>query len=241
MMSLWLLSFTATGDFNRHELHGALPLATRNGWTEVVSAILEMGGDINSKDKESRTPVSYYVEYGNSSLLQHFIDLGASLHTEDNQRRTPIIWAVEYKQTDVAEALLRAGYVNHRQQDSDYNTPLSWVIANGLVGIMQLLPDLEAGMEPDLRIPDHDLISMASETGHKAILEALLERNISIEAVETVLRRALRARMDEVVESLLPYIDDLTAHHDIWTSMLSAVLEGHWTCVVLYLETCVAT
>lgn len=158
-MSLWLLSFTATGDFNRHELHGALPLATRNGWTEIVSAILEMGGDINIQDKDGRAPISYCAEYGHLSLLQHFINLGASLQTGDNDGRLPIYWAVKCNQTGVAEALLRVGYVNQRKLKSYNNILLREAIANGLVDIMQMLLELETGFQPHDRILDYELIT----------------------------------------------------------------------------------
>lgn len=240
-ISLWHLSFTATGDFKRHELQGALPLATRNGWAEIVSAILEMGGDINSKDEQGRTSLSYCAEYGHLSLLQHFIKLGASLHTKDNRGRTPMTWTVECKQTGVAEALLRAGCVNQSELESFRDFMLRWAIENGLVDIMQLLLKREDGLEPHDHVRDSELIRMAFEAGHTAVLDALFERHVNIESVETALQDALSTGKDEVVIFLLPYIHDPIAHRDLWTSVFMAVMAGHWTCVVLYLERCLAT
>ncbi|KAF0644307.1 hypothetical protein FPSE5266_03430 [Fusarium pseudograminearum] len=94
-MTLWHLCFTATGDFDRHQLHPALPLAARNGWSEVVNAILEMNGDLDCKDVDGRTAISYCAEHGHLSLLQHFVSLGASINSEDNDGRTPILYAVK--------------------------------------------------------------------------------------------------------------------------------------------------
>lgn len=56
--SLWLLCFVDTGDFDRMEVSHALPLAARNDWPEVVSAIVEMGGSIDVPDRNGMTAVT---------------------------------------------------------------------------------------------------------------------------------------------------------------------------------------
>ncbi|CAG1989694.1 unnamed protein product [Fusarium graminearum] len=181
-MSLWHLCFTDTRDFDRHQLRQALPLAARNGWTDVSYAILEMKGDVDSKDESGRTSISYWAEHGQLSLLQYFVGLGASVNTEDNQGRTPLIFAVKYKQEMAVNKLLHARLADHSKKDKEGMTALHWAIKNGLVGIMHLLLDLEARLEPNSRVEHASLVMEAAKTGEKAVLDGLLERNISVES-----------------------------------------------------------
>ncbi|KAG8677677.1 hypothetical protein FPOAC2_03809 [Fusarium poae] len=180
-MALWHLCFTATGDFDLHQLRPALPLAALNGWTEIVNAILEMNGDLDSKDEDGRTSISYCAESGHLSLLKRFVALGASVDAEDNHGRTPLLFAVKFKRDAAAEVFLQSRWINHNRKDDDGMTALHWAIRNGLMGTTHLLLDLEARLEPDARVGHGSLILEAAKTGNKTILEALLQRNISIE------------------------------------------------------------
>ncbi|KAK6725213.1 hypothetical protein SNK04_004017 [Fusarium graminearum] len=180
-MTLWHICFAANGDFDHYQLRPALPLAARNDWTEVVDAILDMKGNLDCKDEDGRTTISYCAEYGNLSLLQRFITLGASINTEDNHGRTPILFAVKCKREQATKALLQARLIVHNKEDCDGLTALHWAIRNGLVEILHLLLNLEARLEPDARVRHRSLIMEAEKTGNKVILDALIERNIGVE------------------------------------------------------------
>ncbi|KAF6836671.1 hypothetical protein CPLU01_03465 [Colletotrichum plurivorum] len=84
--ALFQLCFLKLGDFSpagvtwvkSDPLADALPLAARNDWEEVVSALLEMGADPNGRDGEGRSAVSYCRELGNELCLEILMANGAS-------------------------------------------------------------------------------------------------------------------------------------------------------------------
>ncbi|UZP36549.1 hypothetical protein NXS19_004365 [Fusarium pseudograminearum] len=158
-------------------------------------------------------------------------------------------------------------------------TALHWAIRNALLEILHLLLDLEARLGPDARVGHGSLIREAAETGNKAVLDALLERNISVESRDTLvsprpLTRAVQGRNTMAVELLLmcnalvdtpddalrwpnllealqngdeaitrlllEHTDTIPTCPGIWSSLLHAVVCGHWICAQLFLQKYVA-
>ncbi|KAF2855895.1 hypothetical protein T440DRAFT_414789, partial [Plenodomus tracheiphilus IPT5] len=145
--ALYRLCFTTIGDFGHEDLQAALPLAVRNNWEEVSSAILEMKARPDSQDEKGRTAISYCAELDYRSYLKRFIDLGGFLDQADNKNRTPLHWAAEAGHTHVVKLLLDTKHVDFRRPDRNNFTPLHWATCNRRTDIAKLLVEAGANKE----------------------------------------------------------------------------------------------
>ncbi|KAF4448409.1 Pfs, ankyrin repeats & 6-phosphofructo-2-kinase [Fusarium austroafricanum] len=235
--SLWQLCFTVTGDFSCHDLDPALPLAARNNWFEVVSAIIEMKANVDSRDEDKRTSVSYCVQNGNLSLLQHFIRLSASLQLPIACYDQPLLdLAQEYNQGAAAEAILRAGYIYYGEGSycsMKGNSSLLWAIENGLLEVIHMLVDQKAQRIPRDRYSDAKLIMSAAGKGNGDILNILLQHNFNIECKynleeQSALSLAAVEGNETAVALLLNYRADMESVDGLGrTPLLLAIENGH--------------
>ncbi|KAK8067080.1 ankyrin repeat protein [Apiospora hydei] len=72
-----------------------LPHLVREGDQEMLEALLEMGGDINTTDGLNRTLVHLSVIHGQTKMLHMLINRNANTNRRDTANRTPLQYAVE--------------------------------------------------------------------------------------------------------------------------------------------------
>lgn len=72
-----------------------LHLAAYLGVTEAISALLERGAHIDSKDKYDRTPLSYAVEEGHEAIVKLLLAEKVDADARDEERRTPLSYATD--------------------------------------------------------------------------------------------------------------------------------------------------
>lgn len=174
--------------FWTRRLAPALPLAVRNDWSEVVSALLEMGAKPNSGDENFRTAVSYCAELGFETYLRRLLDLGADPNLADKSLRTPPLWAAEKGQEPAAKILLESGG-NVDARDSAGRTPLSWAAGEGHAPVVRRLLDNDANTETTDgggRSP----LMYASEKGHADVVQVLVEMGADVHQTDSMKRTA---------------------------------------------------
>ena len=67
--------------------------AAQNGNEAVVKLLLEKGADMESKDKDGRTSLSWAAQNGNEAVVKLLLEKGADLESKDNKySRTPLLW-----------------------------------------------------------------------------------------------------------------------------------------------------
>ncbi|RYP61522.1 hypothetical protein DL771_010109 [Monosporascus sp. 5C6A] len=237
--ALYLLCLVSTGDFGSVQLQPALPLAVRNNWSEVVSSILEMKADPNSKDEDGRTAISYCAEFGHD--LKPYIDRGAFLDLLDKKLRTPLSWAAEKGHEAIAKLLLEKG-ADIEAKDNIGQTPLLWAAMEGHEAIVKLLlekgADIEAKDSTNNRTP---LLWVAKE-GHKAIVKLLLEKGANTEVKGkddwTPLQWAAIAGHEAVIKLLLEKgADTATKDFNGRTPLQWAAIAGHEAVIKLLRST----
>ncbi|KAH7175768.1 hypothetical protein EDB81DRAFT_22618 [Dactylonectria macrodidyma] len=149
---------------------------SRYGVAGALWVILEradqVGINIDAKDSDGRTPLSWAAERGDEAVVRLLLDGGA--HTEAPDKIwgwTPLEWAAVKGHEAVVRLLLDRG-AHIEAPDKDGSTPLSGAAAGGHEAVVRLLLDRGAHIEA----PDKDgstPLSWAAANGHEAVVRLL--------------------------------------------------------------------
>ncbi|UKZ49625.1 hypothetical protein TrVGV298_003872 [Trichoderma virens] len=166
---------TSRRDINSSEFSHVLPFAARNGWHEVVSALLEMKANPNSQDSDGRTAASHCAELGRQELLQRLIAKGADLDLADKRDMTPLDYTAKNGRKDVLKLLMKIDSLDLNRKMYNGRSALWLAIDQHHVKVMKELLDNGANVnEKD----DHGFwpLQMAVKRGHEDAVELLLSQ-----------------------------------------------------------------
>lgn len=118
------------------DIHNAI---MNQNLVETIKAI-EQGSDVDSLDREGRTPIFYASQNGDYAIVVELIARGANLNARDKNLETPLHFAVNAYQPEVAGLLLNSGAAVDAQ-DIHGNTPLLRAVfdSKGRDGVIKLL------------------------------------------------------------------------------------------------------
>ncbi|MBN2267351.1 MAG: ankyrin repeat domain-containing protein [Candidatus Babeliaceae bacterium] len=107
----------------------ALIIASRNGFVDVVAALIDKKTDVNKK-VGNITPLSVAIDESNYSVVQALLKAGAHPNFQ-LAGRTPLHRAAMKKDPKLVEILLSYG-ADPKREDSDEKTPRArWIEAGG--------------------------------------------------------------------------------------------------------------
>jgi len=225
-----------------------LHLSAHFGITEVAAAILDRI-DLNSKDTEGRTPLSWAAENGHEGVAKLLLDTGkVKADWKDEYGRTPLSWAAENGHEAVAKLLLdtNRGKVKVDWKDTDGRTPLSLAAGNGHEGVAKLLLDTRKVKADRKDTYGRTPLSWAAENGHEGVAKLLLDPNTDNVEVDsgdryglTPLSWAARNGHEVVVKLLLDTnkVEINLKDTDGWTPLSWAARNGHEAVAKLLLDT----
>ncbi|KAL2832519.1 ankyrin repeat-containing domain protein [Aspergillus cavernicola] len=143
--------------FSPEHQHGPLLHATRHGYTEIVTILLDLESDVNSVDPQyHRSLLSWAAGNGHldtvHALLSH--SRPADLHQADDRGHSAIFWAAANGHASTISSLLVAGAVVDAV-NIDNQTPLILAIAHGIERTPAHLQEAAlAGMDPSIADPE---------------------------------------------------------------------------------------
>ncbi|KAL9616188.1 MAG: hypothetical protein Q9160_008919 [Pyrenula sp. 1 TL-2023] len=193
------------------------PLATAvaTGETDVVSALIQNGAEVNQLDGNENTPLITDVENQNFSTAKYLLESGADVNTRNRQGYTPLHVACNIGNQPLVKLLLDYGanpLVQNASTDTDgtkgWQTAIHTAAVNNHPGVIQIL--LEAGVDIEIQNSFSWTPFMLACT------------NGSLEAA-----KILGARGAKV---------DATDSSDPWTSLHSACYSGHEEIVKLLID-----
>ncbi len=114
-----------------------LELASKNGLTQVVLALINTGFDVNSVDNFKRSSLWYAADRGNNALIEVLIENGSNVDEKDNRLQTPLFRAIIHNHVDTV-ALLLNHHASLKIKSISGNTPLM-VAAADHEKVLQLL------------------------------------------------------------------------------------------------------
>jgi ankyrin repeat protein len=206
---------------------GLTPLshAAAKGFNNAVLRILiEKGADIESRDKQGRTPLLHAVQRldFNETMINLLLDEGANIESSDSTGRTPLLWALHLGVSwiKIVCLLIKRG-ANTESRDPHGKTTLlllleiltQTVLMRTYKSEFQLaestvLSLLDKGV--DIGVADNQgrtPLSWAAETGNTQIISYLLEKGADINFTDndgrTPLLHAIHGGFARVVDLLL--------------------------------------
>ncbi|KAM0510950.1 hypothetical protein ACHAPE_010381 [Trichoderma viride] len=174
------LCFTKPGDFNSDKLGKCLPLAARNGWSEVVTSLLETSVKLDMQDEDGRTAASYFAELGQERPLQQLIDKGADLDMADHTEVTPLMHAIKNKKTNIVMQLLNTTQIDCNKQMTNGRSALWFAVERNNTKIMLELLGNGDGIdqEDDYRVSP---LFLAAKKGHEEAVKLLIKRGAAVD------------------------------------------------------------
>lgn len=155
--------------------HSSLHVAAMHGSHDIARLLLEREGvEMDSKDRDGRTPLSWAVEEGYVEVVQMLLEKGAEVDSKDSKGRTSLSWAAAYGRGEVMQLLFEKG-AEVDSKDSEGRTSLSWAAECGYERVVQML--LEKGAEVDSKDrKGRTPLSWAAEFEHEEVMQMLRNR-----------------------------------------------------------------
>ncbi|KAG1951825.1 60 kDa lysophospholipase-like isoform X2 [Pimephales promelas] len=105
--------------------------AAKNGDTEALEAIREMGTDLSLANYDGRTPLHIAACEGQVKVVQYLLSKGATVFVKDRFGDTPLRNAIHLRRKDVVELLRKCGAHLSPDELQDTGTELCRLAASG--------------------------------------------------------------------------------------------------------------
>lgn len=105
---------------------------------ETVQLLLELGADVNKRDKRNVSPLEQAAFHGNTGVMQLLLDNGAEVNARNQYGSTPLHTATSGGETNAAKLLIDNGAIIDAK-DTYGKTPLWAAVYNGQFEVAKLL------------------------------------------------------------------------------------------------------
>ncbi|KAK4069551.1 uncharacterized protein Triagg1_6975 [Trichoderma aggressivum f. europaeum] len=219
-------------------------IAARYHIVGALKAILEHDDptfmNIDSKDEDGRTPLSWAVEHRHEGIAQLLLDAGAEVDSTDKAGWIPLLWAVKNGHEAMAKLLLNAGAKVDSTDNKYHRTLLSWAAKHKYEAVVKLL--LNAGAEVNSKdtsgwTPLLWAVRNSHETAAKLLLNTGAEVNLADKKSRTPLLWAVENRHEAIAKLLLDAGAEVNLKDkDGWTPLSWAIMHGYKPLIKLLLD-----
>jgi ankyrin repeat protein len=238
LKSNFLIDEYQQGDGEMNKVWGNFLIVTQK-YPELFKKILELGADINVKDKDGETPLYGASFYGRTEIVSLLLQKGADINVKDKDGETPLYGASQDGNKEIVSMLLQKG-ADTDIADKNSRTPLYWASSRGHKEIVSML--LQKGADTDIadknsRTP----LYWASFYGRTEIVSMLLQNgadiNVKDKDGQTPLYQASLDGNKEIVSMLLQKgADPNIANKNGQTPLYRASSSGHKEIVSMLLQ-----
>lgn len=119
--------------------YASIQQAVKKGDAQDVITHLELGVEVDVKDRYGSTPLDSAVREGHKKVTEVLLERGARFDAKDRFGRTPLHWAAEKGHKEVAEALLAQGGADLDAKDNGGKTALDLARTKDHKDVVELL------------------------------------------------------------------------------------------------------
>ncbi|KAI1852914.1 hypothetical protein JX265_012942 [Neoarthrinium moseri] len=233
--SVLLLLLTNGADVDAQDNHEETPLlsAVEHGHEATVRILLENKATADMQDKDGRTPLTQASKSGNKAIVQMLIDHGADIDIMDNYGWTPLSRAISSRHESIVQILLDKGATAEaRGRDKQR---LAEALSERQAEFRMQQEAIDQGYDDDgydMCLEDYEYsqapLAWAVEEGFESIVQALLDRNADVEAMNkyshSPLVQATMQHRGDIVKMLLERGADVNAEDEYGhTTLYNAV------------------
>ena len=198
-----LADFSCKRVFENHK-HIQLLRASKRGDTEQVEKLLNQGIELNSLNKEDKTPLMYAAENGEVKLVQMLISAGLDIDAIDSSGKTALIYAVENKHKETVLQLIKNKVrINDSDRGSHKTSALWTAINNQDEKMVQILVDNGADLYKKSKYGEIALTFAVLEGGKKIVNILLNSMKVSQVNLEKHLMLALKLENIDIMKLLI--------------------------------------
>ncbi len=166
-----------------------LVYVVKNGYIKTAQKLIEMGADLEARDKDGDTPVFYAVGSERIDMVELFIKNNADIHTVNNKKETTLIHAVKTGNLEMT-AFLIANKVDVNAKDEDGKTALMYAAKHGDVEAMKLLIANNANVNDSDKYGKTALM-YAAEYGNAKAVKLLIDNQADVNAQDNYRKTVL--------------------------------------------------
>jgi ankyrin repeat protein len=189
--------------------NGKKPLhnAVLNCDLQSVIFLLNLGADINGKDKHLQTALHYAASQGNAAIVLKLLSAGADIEAKTITSRTPLHLAASKGNSEIVKILLEHK-ANIESKNNTDRTPLHIAVENSHIELVRLLLNAEANIN-SMDNKGIGYLHTAVSKGNASLVKLLLDYGIDIESKtytkSTSLHFSVMYKNVEIVKLLLIY------------------------------------
>eukprot|EP01012_Entosiphon_sulcatum_P007569 TRINITY_DN13879_c0_g1_i1.p1 TRINITY_DN13879_c0_g1~~TRINITY_DN13879_c0_g1_i1.p1 ORF type:complete len:312 (-),score=41.52 TRINITY_DN13879_c0_g1_i1:9-944(-) len=156
-----------------HNLSTPLMWASGHGHLSAVRALIEMGCDVNSANRQGRSALMWAARGGHLDVVQFLVHSGADLHLQMKDGSRTFDWAVFGGSLVTCEWLAGLPAVDIHATNFHGCSAAHWACAGGSLEVVQWLFKMGVSFRT-LNNSQHSALSKAVVKGHRALTEWLV-------------------------------------------------------------------
>jgi hypothetical protein len=126
------------------------------GIARIISGPIPTAWNLDSKDKNGRSPLSWAAQKGYNAVVKLLIENSAVVDSADNSGRTPLSWAAGNGHEAVVMLLIEYGAVVDSVDNSGW-TPMSWATAHRREAVLKEASKEQRKKRRNRKPPHHEI------------------------------------------------------------------------------------
>ncbi len=211
---------------------GALTVAIREGYEEMVKFLIDWGIDLNKPNFQGYTPIIEAITHKNLSITRQLIQAGAELKIVDDEGNNGLTYAIEGGDINLVQLLQQKGL----------EMPDNALILAAGEGHLEMVATL-LGMGVEVNKPDRDgetALHLATVEDHREIVQILLKAGANADQRnymgDTSLMIAALQGYEHIVQDLLQAGADPNLKNGHESPLTLAITQNYLNIVRLLLE-----
>lgn len=185
-----------------------LIMAVDLDYPRLLTLLLELGMNINTKNSDGISPLLWAVFKNNSDLTKILLSYGADPNNSDSKGWTPLMIASRNNNIKIAKQLIESG-AEINDTNFEGSSALSWASRNASVELFSYL--LEEGADINQKNYKQQTVAhIASQFGQPDVLSFILEEEPTLAITrdlvkETPIIKAVQLNRYDIIDILIPF------------------------------------